>query len=181
MGEEQVRALNAPAKDNLQFSPIQSAAEADRPVWNALPTTVLKPKISIPSMTSTTKKEAPPLINREWNTSKLGLRVGADALAASAAGLLVAPIITMIDKGIIENASGRNSLGVSLKKSALEMLSQPHRFMASKPFVLIFVRYTDSILRHKTQKATSLTDHTYRVSTSVPTSPRTQSTPLPAP
>jgi hypothetical protein len=76
---------------------------------------------------------------RTWNTHKLGLRVGADALSAASAGVLVAPVITMIDKGIIENASGRNTLGSSLKKSAMELLLKPHRFLASKPFLLIFV------------------------------------------
>lgn len=75
----------------------------------------------------------------KWNTEKLGLRVGVDALSAGAAGILVAPIITMIDKGIIENASGRNTLGDSLKESALELVKKPHRFLGSRPFVLIFV------------------------------------------
>ncbi len=78
-------------------------------------------------------------VKQEWNTSKLGLRVGFDILAAGAAGILVAPIITMIDKGIIENASGRNTLGVSLKKSLMELLTTPHRFAGSRPFALIFV------------------------------------------
>ncbi|KAF1834070.1 hypothetical protein BDW02DRAFT_353911 [Decorospora gaudefroyi] len=96
------------------------------------------PKIPLPSMrTPTTSTDTP----RTWNTSKLGLRIGVDTLSAAAAGLLVAPIITMIDKGIIENASGRNTLGVSLKHSTLELLSRPHRFVASKPFVLIFSLY----------------------------------------
>lgn len=75
-----------------------------------------------------------------WNTNKLGLRLGSDALAAGAAGALVAPVITIIDKGIIENASGRNTLGESLKASARELLLKPHRFLGSRPFVLIFVR-----------------------------------------
>ncbi|KAF2798134.1 hypothetical protein K505DRAFT_234009 [Melanomma pulvis-pyrius CBS 109.77] len=78
---------------------------------------------------------------KSWNTSKLGLRIGADALAASAAGVLVAPIITMIDKGIIENASGRNTLGDSLKSSLKELVSRPHRFLGSKPFALIYMLY----------------------------------------
>lgn len=77
---------------------------------------------------------------RGWNTNKLGLRLGSDALAAAAAGALVAPVITIIDKGIIENASGRNSLRDSLKSSARELLMRPHRFLAGKPFALIFVR-----------------------------------------
>lgn len=77
---------------------------------------------------------------REWNTSKLGLRVGVDALSAGAAAALVAPLITMIDKGIIENASGRNTLKESLKQSAKELMLRPHHFIASRPFLLIFVR-----------------------------------------
>ncbi|KAL5119186.1 hypothetical protein ACEQ8H_002894 [Pleosporales sp. CAS-2024a] len=86
-------------------------------------------------------KESEVVVKRDWNTSKLGLRVGVDALSAGAAGALVAPIITMIDKGIIENASGRSTLGRSLKKSAQELLLKPHRFLTSKPFVLIFSLY----------------------------------------
>ena len=34
----------------------------------------------------------------KYNTKNLGLRLGADAAAAASAGLLVAPLITMIDK-----------------------------------------------------------------------------------
>ena len=33
-----------------------------------------------------------------WNTKALGMRVGADAVAAASAGVLVAPIITIIDR-----------------------------------------------------------------------------------
>lgn len=92
------------------------------------------PKPSIPALPT------PSTSSTQWNTERLGLRLGSDAIAAGAAGALVAPVITMIDKGIIENASGRNTLGESLKKSAREMLVKPHRFIGSKPFVLIFVR-----------------------------------------
>ncbi|OCK86035.1 hypothetical protein K432DRAFT_285567 [Lepidopterella palustris CBS 459.81] len=75
------------------------------------------------------------------NTQNLGLRVGADFAAAASAGVLVAPIITIIDRGIIENASGRNTLGASLKSSLKELLLRPHRFLVSKPFALIFSLY----------------------------------------
>ena len=85
-------------------------------------------------------KPSIPASSTQWDTNKLGLRLGSDAIAAFSAGALVAPIITMIDKGIMENASGRNTLSESLKKSAREMLLKPHRFLASKPFVLVFVR-----------------------------------------
>lgn len=152
--EEQVGALNAPVKDTQAIS-------------IPLPVAVSKPELAIPVPISSieriepsepadaatypanaarpanpamSNKDTPVATQPDWNTSKLGLRVGVDALSAGAAGALVAPIITMIDKGIIENASGRNSLGDSLKQSARELLLRPHRFIGSKPFALIFVR-----------------------------------------
>lgn len=91
-----------------------------------------RPKPSLPAL--------PTSSSTHWNTNKLGLRLGSDALAASAAGALVAPLITMIDRGIMENASGRSTLGESLKKSAREMLGRPWGFVGSRPFVLVFVR-----------------------------------------
>lgn len=121
MGEEQEQ---KPGKRSL--------AIGDEPV--VLKESLSKPTIPSPAMTHDASTSA-------WNTNKLGLRLGSDALSAAAAGALVAPIITMIDKGIIENASGRNTLGESLKKSARELLLKPHRFMTGKPFVLIFVRH----------------------------------------
>ncbi|KAL5395981.1 hypothetical protein PMIN02_003545 [Paraphaeosphaeria minitans] len=117
----------AHADPSAPHTAIQSVAEPAEIPWDA-------PTLPKPNMPAA-HPSAP------WNTEKLGLRVGADALAAGAAGVLVAPIITIIDKGIIENASGRNALGGSLKKSARELLVAPHRFLGSKPFVLIFSLY----------------------------------------
>jgi hypothetical protein len=151
MGEEKVGALNAPARDGLQNNTITSGAGADAGPVPAFDTPVAanipKPKLPLPLPSASSANRDGPnaskekvVAKRDWNTSKLGLRVGADALSAGAAGALVAPIITMIDKGIIENASGRNTLGESLKQSARELLLRPHRFITSKPFALIFVR-----------------------------------------
>lgn len=36
--------------------------------------------------------------NKSWNTRNLGLRIAADGAAAATAGVLVAPLITMIDR-----------------------------------------------------------------------------------
>jgi hypothetical protein len=94
---------------------------------------VPKPALSMPTISS---KDTP---IRTWNTSKLGLRIGVDALSAGAAGALVAPIITMIDRGIIENASGRNTLKESLKASWREMLGRPGGFFGGRAFMLVFV------------------------------------------
>jgi hypothetical protein len=132
MGEGQGSAVSTPVKEKTATT-IHDVKEAI-----SSPSSIPKPKLPLPAMrTPTTSKDTP----IEWNTSKLGLRIGVDALSAGAAGILVAPIITMIDKGIIENASGRNTLGTSLRNSALEMLSRPHRFIGSKPFALIFALY----------------------------------------
>jgi hypothetical protein len=154
MGEEKTSALSAPAKEVVSQS--TAVAEAEAPVIpgikSSIPATIPKPKLPLPSLpisssnndSTMAKKDFSDITKRDWNTSKLGLRVGVDALSAGAAGALVAPVITMIDKGIIENASGRNTLGESLKKSAHELLLKPHRFISSKPFVLIFVRSNQS-------------------------------------
>jgi hypothetical protein len=148
MGEERGGEKTLSASVGAQtsaHSTIQSAAEPADVRWSPPPL----PKPTLPSVIPALPKPSMPTAvmsskdasgSKTWNTHKLGLRVGADALAAASAGVLVAPIITMIDKGIIENASGRNTLGESLKKSAMELLLKPHRFVASKPFVLIFVR-----------------------------------------
>ncbi|KAI9782998.1 MAG: hypothetical protein M1835_003905 [Candelina submexicana] len=78
---------------------------------------------------------------RRWNTKNLGQRLASDALAAACAGALVAPIITIIDRGIIENASGRSKLMTSISTSMKKLITRPHEFVISKPFSLIFALY----------------------------------------
>jgi hypothetical protein len=136
MGEEG-GATQAQSAPTVKQSQIQSAAEYST---FPLPTPRLPsalPKPAIPIAPSMTTKDA--TTTTTWNTNKLGLRISADALAAGCAGVLVAPIITAIDKGIIENASGRRTLGESLKSSAREMFLTPARFFGGRPFGLIFV------------------------------------------
>lgn len=148
MGEESSMTSNVPAKEIVPQPVTEAEVTAIADFKTSIPSTIPKPKLPLPSLPSSSsatnatmaKKDMSDATRRDWNTSKLGLRVGVDAMSAGAAGALVAPIITMIDKGIIENASGRNTLGESLKKSAQELLVKPHRFVTSKPFVLIFVR-----------------------------------------
>jgi len=132
MGEERIGGV----KDGQQ--------SVDTPIIPVAIPAIPKPKIALPPTMVSKDIPNPTTAPRAWNTSKLGLRVAADALSAGAAGALVAPIITMIDKGIIENASGRNTLGDSLKQSARELMLRPHRFIGSKPFALIFVRPTST-------------------------------------
>lgn len=165
MGEErvQIHMKDGVAKSGFEDQKnIHSVAEssATAPVL-AVPS-MLKPSLATLPLPITTQKKdkvdmaattevgraAQPDVEKRWNTEKLGLRMGVDALSAGAAGALVAPVITMIDKGIIENASGRRSLRESLKESAKELLSRPHRFVGSKPFALIFVRSAHIPISH---------------------------------
>lgn len=134
MGEEQAGAM----KEGLGGKSAVAEADAPAPAIQVFNTPIPKTKLPLPVPTSETSSIPP--AKRDWNSSKLGLRVGVDALSAGAAGALVAPIITMIDKGIIENASGRNTLRESLKLSTRALILSPHRFIASKPFALVFVR-----------------------------------------
>ncbi|KAI9839179.1 MAG: hypothetical protein M1819_003172 [Sarea resinae] len=83
---------------------------------------------------------------RSWNTRNLGLRLGSDVAAAASAGALVAPIITVIDRSIIENASGRAPLISSIKSSLQDALLRPHRFVFCKPFGLIYLLYFGTYL-----------------------------------
>jgi hypothetical protein len=95
----------------------------------------MKPSISSPSATATTADA------RTYNTRKLGLRLSADAAAAAAAGVLVAPVITVIDRGIMENASGRRKLGESVRASLREMVGSKGAWFLGRPFRLVFVGY----------------------------------------
>ncbi|KAL9038119.1 MAG: hypothetical protein Q9180_003329 [Flavoplaca navasiana] len=82
----------------------------------------------------------------DWNTNKLALRIAADTISAASAAGLVAPLITIFDRGIIENASGRSPLMSSIKTSLSTLLTRPHTFLASRPFRLISMVYFSTYL-----------------------------------
>ncbi|THY33069.1 hypothetical protein D6D00_01103 [Aureobasidium pullulans] len=106
----------------------------------------VKPEIMAPTTSTST-----------WNTKNLSLRLAADIMAAATAGALVAPVITAIDKAIIENASGRAALGLSLRSSFATLTLRPHHFLFSKPFALIFALYTGTYVTANTLDTCSST------------------------
>src|SRR4051794_16655726 len=60
----------------------------------------------------------------------------------------------------MENASGRNTLGASLKSSLRTLFTRPHAVIASKPFALIFMLYGGTYLTANTlDTATSTTQN----------------------
>ncbi|KAL7807308.1 hypothetical protein V8C26DRAFT_423934 [Trichoderma gracile] len=82
----------------------------------------------------------------KWNTDRLASRLAADAASASCAGALIAPIITIIDRAIMENASGRRPLSTSLLTSLTTLLTRPQTFLLSRPTALVFALYAGTYL-----------------------------------
>ncbi|KAK5987985.1 putative membrane protein [Cladobotryum mycophilum] len=82
----------------------------------------------------------------KWNTKNLSWRLGADAVSASCAGALIAPIISIIDRSIMENASGRNTLGDSIRSSLRTLLFRPQSLLLSRPCALVFLLYSGTYM-----------------------------------
>lgn len=87
------------------------------------------------------ESKALPPRTRQWNTHSITLRLASDAAAAGCASGLVSPLISIIDRAIIENASGRVPLRTSLFSSFQSLVTQPHIFLTSRPFLLIYCLY----------------------------------------
>ena len=85
-----------------------------------------------------------------WNTKNLGMRLGTDLMCAATAGGLVAPLITILDKSIIENASGKRPMMPSIRASLRQLLLRPHHFLVSRPFRLILMLYGGTYLAANT-------------------------------
>lgn len=158
MGEEEHDAsAHNPVHHALSSSTIQSVAET---AWSAPP-----PPLAATNMAGTMPPPTTANGERRWNTQSLGLRMGVDLMAAGSAAVLIAPVITMIDKSIMENASGRNSLSESLKASAKELLLRPHRFLGQKAFALVFCTYGTTYLTANLIDTTHSTLHATPAST----------------
>ncbi|KAF0558241.1 putative membrane protein [Gigaspora margarita] len=68
-------------------------------------------------------------------------RFGIDVFSAASAAFAVSPFITIVDRSIIENASGRNKLSSALKRGFVELFTRPHRFVRTPAFLLVFGVY----------------------------------------
>jgi len=87
---------------------------------------------------------------RAWNTKNLGLRLASDLAASATAAVSVAPIITVIDRAIMENASGRNTLKASVTTALTNLALRPQTLLFSKPFALICMVYGGTYLTANT-------------------------------
>ncbi|KAF3767649.1 hypothetical protein M406DRAFT_345545 [Cryphonectria parasitica EP155] len=102
-------------------------------------------------------KEAVSKTESKWNTKNLLLRLAADVASASAAASLVAPLISIIDRSIMENASGRTPLFTSVRNSLGSLILRPHTMLFSKPVALIFAVYGGTYLTANTLDTTTST------------------------
>ncbi|EXJ90501.1 hypothetical protein A1O1_03604 [Capronia coronata CBS 617.96] len=107
--------------------------EPSRPV-----SSVPRPQIHVPagdSRHSTPEKVLP------WNTTNLMPRFGADLASAASASAMVAPVICVIDRSIVEKAAKGASFSSCLRRSLRPAITRPHAFVFSRPFLLVFTLY----------------------------------------
>ncbi|CAL5869456.1 uncharacterized protein PFLUO_LOCUS3685 [Penicillium psychrofluorescens] len=116
-----------------------------------MPEAVAQNASEFPSM-ATIKQRSP--IARStpptWNSKDIGLRLGVDIASAMSAGALTCPLITIIDRAIIEKASKGFPIGQTTANCFRSMLSSPSGFFLSAPFLLIYTLYTSTYLTANT-------------------------------
>ena len=79
--------------------------------------------------------------NETGNQKRILRRIGLDALSGSLAALSVAPMIFMIDKAIVQKASGTMTLRQSFKDSCISLFKHPGRFILKREFLLVMFVY----------------------------------------
>ncbi|OOF91332.1 hypothetical protein ASPCADRAFT_211164 [Aspergillus carbonarius ITEM 5010] len=110
-----------------------------------MPRNALSPEA--PLTMSTISEQA---ISTEWNTNRLGARLGVDVASAATAGALTCPVITVIDRAIIEKAAKGVSIRQTITSCFRSMLTKPGAFFLSTPFLLIYTLYTSTYLTANT-------------------------------
>eukprot|EP00466_Bigelowiella_natans_P011311 jgi/Bigna1/87280/estExt_fgenesh1_pg.C_180156 len=83
----------------------------------------------------------PAVNSKEEKKDTFWSRIGADAVAAYIAGAAVAPVITAVDRGLAENASGKAPLVQSFMTSMKSFVTRPVSFVASPQFFWIWLVY----------------------------------------
>jgi hypothetical protein len=78
--------------------------------------------------------------------SPLSVRIGAEALCGIVSALLVAPAVSIIDKAIVSNASGREKLVPCLLNGIKELVKTPIKFIKQPSFLLIWGVYSGTYI-----------------------------------
>ncbi|KAF7591074.1 hypothetical protein BBP40_001973 [Aspergillus hancockii] len=87
-----------------------------------------------------------PATQSTWNTNRLGTRLGVDIASAATAGALTCPVITVIDRAIIEKAAKGLPIKQTIASCFRSMVTHPAGFFFSTPFLLIYTLYTSTYL-----------------------------------
>ncbi|CAK7270078.1 hypothetical protein SEPCBS57363_003919 [Sporothrix epigloea] len=119
--------------------PLSAPSTSSKPLSTLPPTILAASPFSDP--TNAPASSSLPQRNTLRNTRHLGLRLAADAASGFTAASLVAPIIAIIDRSIMENASGANTLAGSLRSSFTTLFRHPQQILLGKPFFLICLLY----------------------------------------
>jgi hypothetical protein len=69
-----------------------------------------------------------------------------DIISGTTASFIVSPIITVLDRAIIENANGKQLLKKSIKELTLNMIKNPVSFIFRKEFLLIHGLYSSTYI-----------------------------------
>ncbi|KAF7724311.1 hypothetical protein EC973_001157 [Apophysomyces ossiformis] len=91
--------------------------------------------------TTTTKDQIVPVNQRMTSHQTLASLYGVDIMAAASSSALVSPFIAIVDRAIIENANGKRKLGQGLIQGFQTLFTQPHKFVGSIQYRLIFGLY----------------------------------------
>ncbi|KAI1114467.1 hypothetical protein F5Y14DRAFT_169911 [Nemania sp. NC0429] len=102
--------------------------------------------VPVPIKQQAVEMRSRPEPSQDWNTKNLGFRLGADAVSAACAASMIAPVISIIDRSIMENTSGRCTLAESIKGSLRTLLTRPRAMLFSRPVALIFMLYGGTYL-----------------------------------
>ncbi|RHY28595.1 hypothetical protein DYB32_005848 [Aphanomyces invadans] len=118
---------------------IESNGFANKSNSNSL-AQMLCPAIESPVIATSGIVEAAPTaaISGDFTVAK---KLAIDLIAASTASLFVSPIITTIDRAIMENASGKRVLAQGLREISLDFVRNPISFIKRKDFLLIYSLY----------------------------------------
>ncbi|TYZ63120.1 hypothetical protein PybrP1_008203 [[Pythium] brassicae (nom. inval.)] len=87
-------------------------------------------------------RESPAAQHHQQELGLLTRRLAADVTAAATASFAVAPFITIVDRAIIENASGARPLGVGIRELARAFARRPLAFVRTREFAIVFGLYT---------------------------------------
>ncbi|KAL4812675.1 Cys/Met metabolism PLP-dependent enzyme-domain-containing protein [Aspergillus spinulosporus] len=91
-----------------------------------------------------------PSSTKSLNTNRLGARFGVDIVSAATAGALTCPVITVIDRAIIEKAAKGVPIRKTITSAFRSIIRKPSGFFLGTPFLLIYTLYTSTYLTANT-------------------------------